>query len=212
MAGPTLTAPEDIINNALGRIGYKLRIGSIYEGSAAANKALDLYGQARDQLLRDDSYNWQFAERNVTLTLLKSAPALAGGGYGYIPPTVWNPAVNPPLPYLFEYAYPSDCIKIRSLKPTPFLLPEMDPRPVIYKDFNDNSFNPPQKAIACNVPGALLTYTGQVTDPSTWDSGFTEALCEELAKVLAPSFNPEMLKLIVPDAANAQMVAETEQG
>lgn len=210
--GLVLTSPEDVINNALARIGYKLRIGSIYEGSAAAKKALDVYGQARDQLLRDDSYNWQFAERNVTLTLLKSAPALNGGGYGYVPPNLWNPVNNPPLPYLFQYQYPSDCLKVRALKPTPFLLPEMDPRPVIFKVFNDNSSAPFVKSLACNVPNAQLTYTGQITDPSTWDADFTEALCEELAKVLAPTFNPEMLKLIVPDAANAQMVAEANQG
>ena len=75
-----LTAPEDLINNALARIGYKLRIGSIYEGSAAAKKALDVYGQARDGLLRQN--DWGFAERNIAMTLLKSAPALPGGGYG----------------------------------------------------------------------------------------------------------------------------------
>lgn len=205
-----LTAPEDLINNALARIGYKLRIGSIYEGSAAAKKALDVYGQARDGLLRQN--DWGFAERNIAMTLLKSAPALPGGGYGYIPPAAWNPVTNPPLGYLFSYQYPSDCLKVRALKPAPFLLPEMDPRPVIYKVFNDNSATPYVKSIACNVPNAQLTYTGQVTDPSTWEADFTEALCEELGKVLAPTFNPEMLKLIVPDQANAQAVAEANQG
>jgi len=210
MAGLVLTAPEDLINNGLARIGYKLRVGSIYEGSAAANKALDLYGQARDELLRQN--DWGFAERNITMTLLKSAPALVGGGYGYIPPTVWNPVTNPPLPYLFQYTYPPDCLKVRAIKPTPPLLPEMDPRPVISKVFNDNSAAPYIKSIACNVANAQLTYTGQITDPSTYEADFTDALCEELAKLLAPTFNPEMLKLIVPDAANAQAVAEAEQG
>jgi hypothetical protein len=205
-----LTSPEDIINNSLARIGYKLRIGSIYEGSMAAKKALDIYGQTRDELLRQD--DWGFAERNAVLTLIKTAPALPGGGYGYIPPVVWNPATNPPLPYLFSYTYPGDCLKVRALKTTPLVLPVIDPRPVIYKVSNDNSVTPAVKILSCNLPNAELVYTGQVTDPTTWEADFTELLCAALARLLAPGINPEILKIAVPDEAQAMTTAEANQG
>src|ERR1700761_2902088 len=186
-----LPAPEDVINAALARIGYKLRIGSIYEGSMAAKKALDIYGQTRDELLRQD--DWGFAERNVTMTLLKSAPSLPGGGYGYIPPVTWNATSYPPLPYYFQYAYPSDCLKVRAIKSpnTLIVLPNMDPRPRLWKVFNDNTYNPAQKCIASYVANGELVYTGQVTDPTTWESDFVELMIDRLAQLLAPSINPD---------------------
>ena len=205
-----LTSPEDIINDSLVRIGYRLRIGSIYEGSFAAKKALDIYGQTRDEILRQN--DWGFAERNVVLSLLKTAPALPGGGYGYIPPTVWNPAQNPPLPYLFSYTYPSDCLKVRAIKRTPLFLPNVDPRPVIYKISNDTSGSPAMKILSCNIVNAELTYTGQVTDPTTWEADFAEALCAALARLLAPSVNPDILKIAVPDEAQTKATAEANQG
>ena len=208
----TLTSPEDVINDSLARIGYKLRVGSIYEGSPAAKKALDVYGQTRDELLRQN--DWGFAERNVNMTLLKSAPPLPGGGYGYIPPATWNPATNPPLPFYFSYAYPSDCLKVRAIKSpsTYFVLPNMDPRPRLWKIANDNSYNPAQKIICCYVGNAELVYTGQVTDPTTWESDFVESMCTRLAQLLAPTFNPEMLKIVVPDEAQSMATAEANQG
>src|SRR5258708_3438511 len=95
-----ITSPAAIINLSLSRIGFKGRIGSLYDGSTAAKKALDLYGQTRDELIRDGS--WEFAERIVSGTLVKQAPA---GGYVVTP---WSAANNPDLPWLFSYAYPTD--------------------------------------------------------------------------------------------------------
>lgn len=210
IANIPLQSPEDCINDALVRIGYRLRVGSIYEGSFASKKALDIYGQTRDELLRQN--DWGFAERNVTLTLLKTAPALPGGGYGYIPPQTWNPANNPPLPFYFSYTYPNDCLKVRAIKPQPLFLPSIDPRPVVYKISNDNTYSPPQKIISCYVANAELVYTGQITDPSTWEADFSELICAALARRLAPSVNPDILKIAVPDEAQAEMTAEANQG
>ena len=90
-----IQSPEDLLNNTLVRLGFKLRIGSIWEGSEQAKKALDIYVQTRDTLLRDG--DWPFAERDVQPTLLKAAPP-----NGYVPPTVWSSAY-PPLPWANEY-------------------------------------------------------------------------------------------------------------
>lgn len=154
----------DIINLALTGIGYKLTIGSVYDGSEAGQRSLTIYSQTRDDLLRQS--DWGFAERNVALTLLKSAPT-----QGYIPPTVWNPAVNPAIPYGFEYLYPDDCIKVRALKQTPLFLFNPDPQPILLSIANDtiNTMSWTLAALALNNAGAgvyapndIVTLTGGV--------------------------------------------------
>ena len=103
----SVSSPEDVVNLAFVRMGYPMRVGSLYEGSKQAKHALDIYASTRDELLR--STEPLFSEGNIVLSLLKSAPAA-----GYIPPITWNPANHPPYPWLYEYGYPTDCLKIRT--------------------------------------------------------------------------------------------------
>ena len=199
-------SPADLANLAFVRMGYKLRVGSLYDGSKAAKYALDIYAQTRDEELR--SFDWGFAERNIALTLLKQAPV-----GGYIPPTVWNEAVNPPVGYVFEYAYPADCLKVRSVKQTPLFFPNFDPQPNIWSVANDDAYSPPQRVVLCNVPNALMVYTGQVTDPTTWDVGFVEAFAASLARHLGPVLvGAEVAKLGAADEQASTTMAELEQG
>lgn len=175
-----LTSPEDVINDALVRIGRKQRIGSIQEGSESAKVALDIYGQTRDEMLRDG--DWGFVERNITIAATKQAPT---GGYAT---QDWDPSTNPPIPWWFQYTYPSDCLKVRSIKVQPIFLPNFDPQPIAFKIANDNGYSPARKVILCNVgPSALMVYAAQIIDPSTWEASFTEALCAALARRLAPA-------------------------
>lgn len=200
-----IQSPADVVNLALRRIGYKLRVGNLYDGSKASGIALDIYAQTRDQLLRQN--DWGFAERNVQPTLLKQAPP------AYVPMTPWDPATCPPIPYLFEYAYPDDCLKVRALKPVPVLVPSFDPQPNVYSIANDNAYTPARKVILCYVPQAMLVYTGQVTDPATWESDFLETLAASLGRRLAPSLvNMDVAKLEAADEAASMRVAEMEQG
>ena len=175
----SLSSAAQIVNAALTHIGWKQRIGSLYDGSAAAQLALQVFGQERDDLLRD--MNPGFAIRNLAMTLLKSAPP-----GGYIPGvTPWNPATNPPVGWLFEYLYPPDCIKVRVVKPTPLFFPNVDPQPNPFLISNDNNYNPAQRVILCNVANGLLAYTARITDPTTMDVGFVQALVERLGEKLA---------------------------
>lgn len=197
--------PADVVNVALRRIGYKLRVGNLYDGSKASNYALDIYAQTRDELLRQS--DWGFAERNITLVLLKQAPQ------AYVPPISWDPSLYPPIPWIFSYGYPDDCLKVRAVKGVPVLVPNFDPQPNIYATPNDNSYTPARKVLCCNVPDAVLVYTGQVTDPATWESDFIEALAAALGRRLAPNLvNMDVVKLEAADEAASQRVAEMEQG
>jgi len=85
-----ITSVADVVNLSLRNIGYKLRVGHLYDGSDAANQCLDIYGQTRDDALRDG--DWHFCERTVSLgDPLKSAPS------NYFD-AAWNPADSPPPP------------------------------------------------------------------------------------------------------------------
>lgn len=207
MSSLSLQSPEDIINDALARIGYKLRIGSIWEGSTAAKLALTIYSQTRDDLLR--SQDWGFASRDTDLTLLKQAPP---GGYGGVQ---WTSAY-PMLPWFFSYAYPSDALKIRAVKPTPVFIPNFDPSHNIFSIENDNTLTTPQggpqKVILCNVPNAVCLYTAQVTAPLQWEVGFTEALCAAIGRRLAPSLlGLEAAKLAAADEQQSIAIAAAEE-
>lgn len=199
-------SPADLANLALTRMGYKLRVGNLYEGSKAAKKILDIYVQTRDEELR--SFDWGFAERNIALTLLKQAPV-----GGYIPPIVWDEATNPPVGYVFEYAYPADCLKVRAVKQAPLFFPNFDPQPNIWSVANDDAYSPPQRVVLCNVPNALMVYTGQITDPATWDVGFVEAFAASLARHLGPALmGMDAAKMEAADEQGSTTMAEMEQG
>jgi len=174
-----VSSPADLANLALTRMGYKMRVGSLYDGSDAAKKILDIYVQTRDEQLR--VFDYDFAERTVALTLLKSAPV-----GGYFPPNTWNPTTNPPIGFAFEYAFPSDAVKIRTVKPSPLFLFNADPQPNAFQIANDNNYSPSQRVILCNVQNAMGVYTGQITDPTNWDVLFTEAFAAALSRRLAP--------------------------
>ena len=125
----SIQSPTDIANLALQRIGHQSRIGNLYDGSGAAKKVLTIYCQTRDELLREQE--WSCSEKTAPLVLIKSAPSS-----GYVPPNLWT-SDFPALPWRFEYAYPSDCIKVRSIKQASIFYPNFDPRPNTFRVASD---------------------------------------------------------------------------
>lgn len=128
------TNVEDVVNQALMAAGIKRRIADIYEGSDAAKVAIELYGQARDELLR--LTDWSFSRRRASLTLLKGPPP--DGGYSADQP--WT-ASYPPPGFLYEYTYPSDCLDVRAIISPPGLMPDLDPLPALWRIDNDPTPN-----------------------------------------------------------------------
>jgi hypothetical protein len=199
----SLSSPASVVNAALARIGYKEFVGNLHDGSAAAEVALQVFGQARDDLLR--SGDWAFAQREIALTLLKFAPT------AYIPGvTPWDPATNPPLSYKFEYDYPANCLSVR---PPPIFVPSYDPRPVSFRISNDNYYTPAKRVILTNIADAICTFTGRVIDPTTWPPDFAEILVETLGKLLAPALaSVDMAKLEAAESRADKGAAMMEQG
>jgi len=202
-----IVSPADVVNLSLQRIGYKGRIGNIFDGSEAAKDALDIYSQTRDDLLREGE-GWPFASRSVAATLLKSAPV-----GGYFPPNTWTSAY-PAQPWRFEYSYPTDCLELRACKPAVFFVPNFMPQPYTFAISNDNGFTPSRRVILSNVQDAMLIYTGQVTDPALWPPDFVEAFAAALGQRLAGSLmkSLDMVKLEAADTAAETAEANRKQG
>lgn len=177
MATSALQNPEDVLNASLTQIGYKKRIANIYDGSDAANLALNIYSQTVDEQLR--AFPWGFSERNVTLTLQKTAPV-----GGYLPPSAWSTAY-PPMPWIYQYALPDNYLYVRSLRQGYGIIPDYAPVAINWRIYNDNSFTPPQTVILTNLASAVLVYTAQVHAPLQWEPLFTEGLIAALAKRLS---------------------------
>lgn len=178
MAATTLQSPEDICNAVLARIGYKLRIGNMLEGSPASKLFLDIYGQTRDDLLR--SADWGFAEKITTGTITGSAPS----------------------PWLYQYTYPSDCLRLRQLFSPTYTSDTNNPLPTLFRIGNNGA-----EVIWSQTQTATLVYTSQVTNPAMWEPMFIEALIEALARRAAPG----LAKLDQAGLAAATAEAQAEQ-
>jgi len=191
----SVNSVEDIVNQALDCTKYPLRIGSIWEGSEASLNALDIYGQTRDALLRER--DWGFAKRDLSLTLIKAAPP---GGYN--PMTPWTTAY-PQTPWFFEYAYPADCLKLRSIKRAPIFLPDFTPDTELFQIASDNTQPAGQtRVILANAPYAIGVYTARVTDMTQWEPLFVEDLIATLGRKLAQALGY--------DAQDVQIDAQEE--
>jgi hypothetical protein len=154
----SVTSPADVLNLALKPLGYKLRVGSLDDGSDAANAALDIYAQTRDALLRMS--DWGFAE-------YIAVASLSGGAA--------------PAPWLFEYTYPTDCMRLRNVFYASYIADQNDPLPSRYTEGNSVALG---KVVWTKATAARLVYTRQVTNPAQWEPLFVEAFATQLGERL----------------------------
>lgn len=158
---------SDIINQGFRAGGVPLRIEDYYEGSDGARTALEIYSQSRDELIEQG--DWPFAFREVALT---------------------DTGLTPPTPWVKEYVYPGDCLRVRYVRPGPLTggPVDFDPQPVLFRVENDVSQAPPVRTILCSLDPAVLIYNGRITNPATWSPGFTRALISTLGAKFAMVF------------------------
>lgn len=226
-----ISSVEDVCNQALSACGSRLLIGDIYEGTPQSRACLEIYGQTRDEALR--AGEWSFAYGQATLTLLKGPPPPGG----YPPMTPWA-TIYPPPNWLYEYAYPADCVELRDMIRVPGPLPILDPKPILYRIDNDATpvlsgpipliingqysgalptvSGPPQRVILSNASRALAIYTRRVTNPLLWEPLFVATLVGALAKKLAvsPLFasSPDLMKSLPGETAATGALAQQHQG
>lgn len=192
--------PVAICNMALGVCGARTTISSLSEGSKAARECKLWYDQALEAVLQ--ATHWNFARKQIALTLLKDATR--------------SPPDAVPQPWLYEYAYPSDCVQGRYIMPMSANMPSSvpgtvsmsqamgaPPRFLVSSEVDPNS-GQPIKVILTNQPQALLVYTTRITDVNLFDGSFVMALAHYLgAKLCMPLSGDKALGKMAYDIADA---------
>lgn len=221
-----MTTRTDIANRALAAIAARATIANLdQENSTEAKQARLLYDATRDAMLR--GAHWNFARRTLPLSLLKSAPGTPENPTG----AAWNPATMPAPPWLYEYAYPSDCLLARyvAAPPTsyqnitppifstplsgPVPAPVSRPSPFVVASSTDTNSNP-INVILCSVQEAICCYTMRVTTEDLWDAAFQEAMAFALGSRLALSLtgNVEVARVAAQQAMSALVTARARDG
>lgn len=98
-----MNTPSDVASQVLDAIGSDFVLGDISEGSREAQVLLRAYLQCLQQLLR--GAHWDFARKTAPLVMLADRT-------GQTP----NVGTVVPSGFQYEYAYPTDCMKIRFIE------------------------------------------------------------------------------------------------
>lgn len=194
-----MSSPIDLCNSALAEIGTQSQINSFTEASAEAFNCQLFYDPMRRSLLRQAP--WGFARKQVALSLLDQA-------------SNYTTSTPPFYPFLYSYAYPADCMKLRYLT---YQLPvnSTDVAPVtgivnvpVYAtrrfrflvSTTQDNFGNNTKVILCNVPNAIGVYNYDVQNVDMFDPQFRETLINVLA-----------YKLVIPLSGNISMKLQWKQ-
>lgn len=122
-------------------------------------------------------YGWDFARRTVALTLTGNAA---------------------PVPWTYEYAYPTSGVQVWSLIPA---APDAnDPLPYNFNVANAVVSGSATRVIHTNLQNALAIYNNNPNE-NAWDAIFRQAVVDLLARVLAMALAGR------PDLAKAELDA-----
>jgi hypothetical protein len=187
-----------LCNIALGQIAGRTQITGLSPPSppnnVAATAAASLYQLQADAVFR--SAHWNSARKQATLTLLKAAIGTPENPSGALP--------APPIPWRYEYGYPSDCLKVRFVIPSPQLPATTTPLmtnvgvnfqpqvktglpfvPAIDTDANGNQI----RVILTSACMAQAVYTAQILNVDLWDPMLQNAVIGALGAWLCMPVN-----------------------
>jgi hypothetical protein len=185
-----------ICNRALLSIGSQAQISSLNENSAQANVANTLFTPTFEQLAR--TAPWNCLRKEATLTLLAAANGTPENPNGTTLPL-------PPVPWLYQYQYPSDMLQMRWIQPqlpaptngVPIFssntssstwLPNGGQIPYAVAYATDSNNNP-LNVILTNQSQAIAVYTVNQPNPQIWDSLFQAAMVASLAAYFVPALS-----------------------
>jgi hypothetical protein len=196
-----------LCNLALDAAMCRSSISAIGEASAEGQACARHYEQAKEAVLR--CTHWNFARKQVNLAVLQDATL--------------TPPDPVPQPWLFEYAYPSDCLLARMVMPqliNPLGTPEsagLNPRLratrfVVAQDNDPNGNAIP--VILSNAPQAQIVYTVRITNPNLFDAMFIETLVLYLGAKLARTLtgNEQRAQSLFQQAAGLEKRAQSMNG
>ena len=227
-----MTSFVDIANRALSALGTRSSIAALNEGSNESISASKWIDTTRRQVLR--MAPWNSCRNYNTLTLVAAAP---GTPENPSPgSTLWQKG-QPPPPWNYEYAYPSDC-----LRPI-FIVPQFNTGfspgipittavtggapafwngpPVKFGVGIDQIVNgvpavggPDVKVIWTNQEFAVLGYNKDLTDPNVMDDQLQEGWAMFLASKMAIDLTGDkaLANLRIKDANDMIQIARVGDG
>lgn len=196
-----MTANSTIVslaNRALLSIGARAQISLLSEDSTEADAINVLYSPTFTSLAR--SAPWACLRKQASLSLIAAAQGTPENPNGSTLPL-------PPVPFLYQYSYPSDCLQVRYIVPS---LPSMGqqawttaqvssptnlpgggqiPFAVAYSTDSDGN---PIETVLTNQTQAQAVYTVNQENPVIFDSMFEQALVASLAAYLVPALSLNM--------------------
>jgi hypothetical protein len=119
--------PENIANMALVQLGTRKRVGSLREGSVEANAFLEVYATSLEEISRGAP--WNFSRKQQPLKLLQDA-----SGNSAAPVGTGTPGMGL---WLYEYAWPIDCLKARYVPYSGTLNPPIPPGNILPPDSSE---------------------------------------------------------------------------
>lgn len=186
-----------IANRALLSVGARSQISSLNpsDGSVEANAVSVLWQSTYEQLAR--TAHWNCLGKQETLSLLAAAQGTPENEDGTTLPV-------PPTPWLYAYAYPSDCLDVRYIVPSypassgstptfpvnvsaPSFLPNGGQ--ISYKVQTMDFGQGPLLTILTNQDIAQAVYTLNDSNPAIWDSLFQQAMVAALGAFLVPALS-----------------------
>jgi hypothetical protein len=167
----------ELCNQTLSMLTTRTTITSIDERSNEAIQLKINFDSVRDVILR--SAPWDFAKRDITLSMLKAAPGTPENP-GSV--TVWDPVTHPPLGWLYSYSYPSQAVRVRYLKTQPGYSGKESSVITRFSRGGDEDLSGNDiVVILANIPSAIACYTKVIANPELWDSQFENAFTAGLA-------------------------------
>ena len=199
------TTPAAIVNSALELADSQAFVSGTlptFDDSPAGVAAGWVYPIVRDFLLR--LLDPEFARLGPLIADLSAAGA-------------------PLPPWSYEYYYPSDCVRLRQVRPqsvgsgVPGAQVDIwDPQPIrasVAYDQEGGGADPlvPRKVILTNQQDALIVYTTNSVSETFWDADFVDAMIRRLAQPLAATISgrfDQARELLTESERYASLAAE----
>lgn len=218
-----MTSQISIVNRALLSIGARAQVSNINpsDGSTEGNAASVLFTPTFENLAR--AARWNCLRAQATLSLLAAATGTPENPNGTTMPL-------PPTPWLYAYAYPSNCLAMRFLVPSlptgangipvtggavasPIFVPNGGQIPFAVGNATDSS-NSPITVILTNQSQAQAVYTINQPNPQIWDSMFQAAMVASLAAYFVPALSLDMplMKMSIESADRLITLARVADG
>jgi hypothetical protein len=214
-----------IANRALLAVGARAQVSSVTpsDGSEEGDAIAVLWAPTFEMLAR--TAPWNCLRKQATLSLLAAAQGTPENPDGTVMPL-------PPTPWLYMYAYPSDCLMFRFVSPSfpngngsnipmmtnvnsaPTWLPTGGQVVFQISSNPDPITGAPVLVVLTNQDQAQAVYTANQSNPATWDSLFQQAMVNSLGAFLVPalSLSLPLMDRVVKGAESAIAHARTMDG